>query len=309
MRVLEEPFTTRDAILAVLRPGLPATESPFRTLRRRRCASPGLRVEMRTRRGQMLGHAQLYSSLNGDAARAVRLGEDGIARELANRAEQLEQSPDAALLRAAVQAVGSGMSADPMQSDAPVALRRYIQLRRRMSLHPDSDVALERDWLVQSAAWLGAGERREVVEAVVALARGASEARADLLSDRIAQASVFYGVVRRMDATVAEIDGVEGEARLISRRDLELQGLAVLGEAVALHCEALPAGGTLVLPTPAVALEQPSRPMQGSPWDLEAEPDEGAVAGILMDPPDQRWIDRGYTREDTPVPVVPLPRR
>jgi hypothetical protein len=305
MRVLEEPFTTRESILAVLRPGLLPTESPFRTLRKSRHVSPGLRVDVRSRGGQLLGHAQLYSSLNADAARAARLGETQIATALASRAAQLESSPDATLLRAAVQAVGAGMSADPMHSDAPLALRQYLQLRKRTLLTNVSDTALARDWLVQSAAWFDAGERSEIEAAVVALAKGASEARADVCQECSTQESVFYGIVRRMDGTAAEIVG-EDDARLVPRRDLERQGLAVLGQAVALLCEAFPAGGTLVLPHPAIALDAPLSPVAPSPWEVD---DEGSVSALLIEPADREWIDRGLARERAAVPIAPIPRQ
>jgi hypothetical protein len=306
MRVLEEPFTTRDSIIAVLRPGQPSTESPFRTLRRERCVSEGLRVGVRTRLGQFLGHTQLYCSLNADAARAVRLGEKDIAREFAVRAQQLECSPDAHLLRAAVQAVGAGMSADPTHVESPVSLRQYLQLRRRNALSVD-DNAIAREWLAHSFAWREAGDRAGIESAIAALASRADEARADLLSTVPSHATVFYGIVRRMDELAAEVEG-EDDVRLVPRRDLERQGLAILGQAVALTCEPFPAGGTLVLVSPAVALDQASMPAARSPLDLEGTR-TGEVPINLIDREDREWIERGLARQPTAVPVAPIPRQ
>jgi hypothetical protein len=308
MRVIEEPFTTRDSILAVYRPGLAPKESPFRTLRKGGCVSSGLRVEMRTRLGHFLGHAQLYSSLNADAARAMRLGEAKVAKQLAIGANRLERSPDAEFVRAAVQAVGAGLSADPLRAESPLPLRRYLQLRRRGSLLAVDDMALTREWLVQSEAWLGAGRRAELESAVASLARGASEARADLLGDGRSGASTFFGIVRRMDATAAEVEGDEG-GLLVPRRDLEREGLAVLGQAVALLCEALPAGGTLVIPRPAIAIDQPQLPSSVSPWDIDAHLEDGAMPASIVSAEDQEWIERGLAHERSAVPLAALARR
>lgn len=93
------------------------------------------------------------------------------------------------------------------------------------------------------------------------------------------------------------------------RRDLERQGLAVLGQAVSLQCEALPAGGTLLWAAPAVALERPEAEARHSPWEIESQPDEGAIAAELIDSKDQEWIDRGLAHERVAVALAPLPRR
>jgi hypothetical protein len=305
MRVLEEPFVTRDTVLAILQPGRPTTESPFRTLRQRSCASDGLRIDVRTAYGQLLGRTQAYSTLNADAARALRLHEPTLAQQLAARARDLERSSAAGIIRDAMQRIATSMPSDPLGSAAPIALQRYLRLRARSSWQGLDQQALARDWLVQSAAWLGHDEQGDVVKAVLELARSAQEARADLLTDGVQPVSTFFGVVRRMDAIAAEIEGDDG-TRLLPRDELDRRGLATVGQAVALLCEALPAGGTLVFAMPAVALEGPAVPEPG-PWDVE-EMDDGGTPASLLDARDQAWLDRELAREPTVVPAAPLRR-
>lgn len=306
MRIFEEPFTTRDAILAILRPGKAATEGPFRTLRDHEWASAGLRVDVRTVLGQVLGRAHLYSSLNTDAARAVRLHREDLARRLAARAGELERSQHAKLVRSAVQAIASTINLDPLQ-ETNISLQRYLRLRRQSASLVFDTGALARDWLVYSAAWLSRDERGELAEAVTVLARHASEARKDLIGDALPHMSTFFGIVRRMDAGAAEVEGPDGKL-LIPRMDLERQGLAVLGQAVALLCEVLPAGGTLTLPMPAVAIETHREHVQSSPWDVD-ELDDGGTLATVFPVADQAWLDRALAGEPTAVPVTPIRRR
>lgn len=305
MQVLEEPFVTRSAIVNVLRPGHVGGESPFRTMRRSRCASGGLRVDVRTRTGRLVGSAHLYSTLNADAARAMRLQEQPLARALAARAAELERSPDAQVIFDAVRSIAGQMSADPYDEDSPIDLQRYARVRGRSAWSGLDRAALTRDWLVHSVAWLGRDERDELATAVTTLAKAAAEARADVIGDALPPVSTFYGVVRRMDATAAEVEGDDG-TRLVPRADLERQGLAVLGQAVALLCEVLPGGGTLVCPMPAVRLEPASELLPDPLTEIEElEPD--SRLGSLLGDGDREWLDRVLAREPTAVPLAPIP--
>ena len=260
---------------------------------------------MRTVHGQLLGRTHFYSLLNLDAARAVRLGEPTLARQVAARAGELERSRHADLIRSAIQLTGSKISIDPSRDDVPTALRRYLLARSRSSWRGLDQYALAREWLVYSAAWLGQDEHGEITEAVTALARAASEARADLLADAaLPPASTFFGVVRRMDPSAAEVQG-DYETRLVPRDDLERQGLAVIGQAVSLLCEVLPTGGSLMFPMPAVAVETTSPAGEGAYWDLDAM--KSGVAGFLQ-PADHAWLERELAREPTAMPLAPLRR-
>lgn len=307
MRVLEEPFMTRDAIVAVLRPGQSATEGPFRTLRNRHLASEGLRIDVRTSSGRVHGRTHLYCSLNTDAARAARLGQAALAERFASRAGELEQSRDAELIANAVRAIASNMTSDPLAEDSPIALQRYARLRAGSSWRALDNDALMREWLVQSASWLREDRPDDLVSATRSLAQAVTQTRADLLSDSATSIVTFLGVVRRMDESAAEIEG-DDETRLVPRADLERQGLAILGQAVALLCEALPGGGTLVLPMPAVHLDpsDPGGPPSTLPvWDLDSS---DALQGSVLSKADHAWLDRALAREPTAVPFAPLRR-
>lgn len=305
MRVLEEPFVTREAILAVLRPGQPGAEGRFRTLRQRRFASAGVRVELRSGRGRVLGQAHFYSSLNTDAARAARWGELRLAQSFAEQAGEMECSSDAELVREAVRAVGSRIDVDPLSADSPVALRRYLRLRARFSPRGLDQGAMLREWIVHSAAWLSEGEHGELERATTALARSASAVRAGLAGDALPPVTTFLGFVQRMDIFAAEIQG-EHETRLVPREDLDRQGLAVLRQPVALLCETLPTGGSLVLPMPAVGLEEESEVKQ-SPWDIPEE--GGGLLGSVIGEADRAWLQREIAREPTAMLLAPIRSR
>jgi hypothetical protein len=254
----------------------------------------------------MLGQAHFYSSLNVDAARAVRWGERRLAQSLAHHAEEIERSAPAALVRDAVRAIGSRIDADPLSADVPVSLRRYLRLRARSSPQGLDQNAMLREWIVRSAAWLSESEHDELAAAATALARAASAARAQLTSDALPPVTTFLGVVRRMDSSAAEIQGAH-ETRLVPRDGLDRQGLAVLGQAVALLCEPLPAGGSLVLPMPAVGLERESD-VARSPWDL-SEHEEGTAFVSFIEEADRAWLQRELAREPTAVPLAPIRKR
>jgi hypothetical protein len=308
MRVAEEPFVTRESILAVLKPSGAASERPFRTLRQHGTASEGLLVLMRSPAGQILGQVRLYSSLNGDAARAYRLRQFDQAKKLAERAAKLERSHWAKLLRDAVARLAASLPPDPLSLDAPAALRRYVKLRRHSCRLGLDSGGLEREWLVHSSAWLDiAGEDREALaEAIEALGHEADKARAAILESEAWTVNTFYGTVRRMDATAAELEGENGEARLLPRGDLERQGLAVLGQAVSLLQEILPGGGSYILPMPAASLQRETAKDAISPWDVSSV-EERAIAARKLDRRDSEWLDRALSREPTAIPAAPLP--
>ncbi len=299
---------TREAVLSVLRPGEMTTERPFRTLRERGAASEGLAVRIRTPGGHVLGRIQLYSSLNADAARAYRLQHSEIAKELAERAFAIERSSPAQLIREAVASMASRLPIDPLAPEAPAALRRYLGLRKRAHWKGLDSQGLVREWLSRSDAWLMSElEHRDVlVEAAADLDRAACQAREDVLGDDASTVSTFYGVVRRMDVHAVEVEGVGDQALLIARDDMERQGLAVLGQPVAVLREVLPNGGSYSLPMPAVAMEQMSFESIESPWETEL-PEDGIVMVSRLQDRDARWIDRELAREPTAILASPLP--
>jgi hypothetical protein len=304
MRLAAEPFITREAVLSILRPGELMSERPFRTLRQHGAASPGFSVTLRSPGGHILGRLHLYSTLNGDAARAFRLHEPRLAQALAGRAQEIERSSAARRVRAAVAAVAAQMPA-PAIGAGPPGLRRYVELRRRSGGRGLDAVAMAREWLAASEAWLSEAEDRdELVEAVAELDRAAGEARADLIGEGAASVSTFYGIVRRMDVTSAEVEGTT-ESLLMPREELERHGLAAIDQPVALLREALPGGGSYLLPMSAVRLDDEDQTVEPSPWDLDDLMDGVVPASALTDA-DEAWLRRDLAREPTAVPVAPL---
>lgn len=171
------------------------------------------------------------------------------------------------------------MPTDPALADATVGLRRYLELRRRSTGSGLDAARMMREWLASSAAWLEeSDERGELVEAIVELDRAACEARAELAVDRFQSVSTFFGVVTRMDAVSAEVEG-RGEALLVPRDDLERHGLAIL--------------------------DQPVSARAASPWSTTPFED-GSVPGTVLPDADRAWLDRELAREPTAAPVAPL---
>lgn len=304
MRVVGEPFLTREAILSILHLGEVTTESQFRTLRVHHAASAGLPVTMRTDGGHVIGSVQLYSALNADAARAFRLRHHDLARELAARAQEIERSPDAGRVRDAVSAVAGHMPADLAgTAGVPASLRGYLDARRCSSWRALDPGALAREWLAHAGAWLTTNFD-ELVESVVILDRAIEDARADVLPEP--RVSTFYGTVARMDEFVAELEGADEQALLVPRDDLDRQGLARLGQAVAVLCEVLPGGGSYSLPMPAVALERPPTDDR-SPYAEESVREDDVVFGAVLEGRDRAWLLRTRTRPLATPLASPLP--
>jgi hypothetical protein len=311
MRVIEEPFLTRESVLSVLRPGELTSERPFRTMHEKGAASDGLAVPIRTPGGQVLGRVQLYSSLNADAARAYRLRQVETARELARRATDIEQSPAAQLIREAVAFAAINLSVDRSPAHTPPSLQRYLNMRGRAAWKGLDREGLAREWLAHSDAWLVADseDRDALIEAAMELNRAALQAREDILSQSVVSATTFFGVVRRMDPTAAEIEGADGQTLLVPLDDLERQGLAAIGQPVAVLREVLPGGGSYSLPMPAVALGEESSSSGPSHWrshDITIW-EGGTMEVSFLSKRDGDWLDRELAREPSALLVAPLP--
>ena len=308
MKLAEEPFLTRRSVQAVLRPSdLPDNDGPFRTLRSHRMVSTGIKVRVRGTGGHLVGQLRLYNSLNADAARASRLHQPEVAKKLAAFAEMLERSGAAKQISEAIASLSTELPADPGSQDAPPGLRRYARLRGR-SGRPDLEHgSLTREWLTQSRAWLelAGSDTGPLADAVVTLGDESEKARAKILGDRLS-VTTFYGVVRRVDVTAAQLESPDGEAIIVPRPELERQGLAIVGQAVSLLTEILPAGGSYLLPMPAVMLERPTPGETRSPWDL-LNPEELSFVSSNLDSRDSNWIERELARDPRVIPVAPLP--
>jgi hypothetical protein len=93
------PVVLRDRIVHAFKPGgSPASEAPFRTLRRHEWVSQGVRVTLFAERG-LAGQMTFFSSLNVVAARLARRGNAPAAARVARAAADLEAGPEFAALR------------------------------------------------------------------------------------------------------------------------------------------------------------------------------------------------------------------
>jgi hypothetical protein len=308
VQLAEEPFLTRNSIMAVLRPSdLPSAEGPWRTLRDHHAVSAGWPVRVRESSGHLQGQLRLFNSLNVDAARASRLRQPEAAQRLAAVAERLERSSAAKRIREAIAALSADVPSDPNSKNAPPGLRRYARLRGRSSGVGFEHGALTREWLAQSRAWLelAGSESGDLADAVVTLGDESDKARVKILAEEMSVAT-FYGVVRRLDASAAQLESANGEALLVPRGELERQGLAIVGQAVSLLSEELPGGGTYILPMPAVMLEPPSFEGVEAPREL-LEPENIAFKPSELDRRDSDWVERALARDPQAVPFAPLP--
>jgi hypothetical protein len=307
MRVVEEPFLTREAVLSVLRPGQVTSGRPFRSMRERGCASPGIAIFTRSLHGHLDGKLWIYSSLNADAARAFRLRRFETAEQLAERAGKIERSRPARQIQAAIESIARRLPLDPCSEEAPTSLRRYVGLRLHGSPMDFDQGALAREWLAQSVAWLeeSGSERDQLLEAVEALRLAAEKARARVADENDHSVNVFFGAITRLDEFGAELDSENGQVLWIPRLDLERQGLAALHRSVSIWQEALPGAGSLLFVMPAVALEPPDPGVGPSPWGPGFS-EERAVFVQQIGERDAEWMKIGLAREPTAIPAAPL---
>jgi hypothetical protein len=276
-------------------------------MRERGCASEGIAIYIRSLHGHLGGKLWIYSSLNADAARAYRLRRFETAEDLAERAARIERSRPARQIQAAIESLAQRLPLDPCSETAPVSLRRYVGLRLHRSPAGFDPVALAREWLAQSVAWLDESgqDRDQLLEAVEALRLAAEKARSRVADENDHSFNVFFGAITRIDEFGAELDSAGGQVLWIPRLDLERQGLAVLHQAVSVWQEALPGTGSLLLLMPAVALEPPDPGGGPSPWGpLFSE--ERAVHVQHIDERDAEWLKIGLAREPTAIPAAPL---
>jgi hypothetical protein len=117
--VLTWPVVRREEIVRAFSPGaVPAKESPFRALRAKRWASAGVSVPRR-RAGRLAGQLVMYCSLNVDAARLVRAGNEDAARRAARAAKEVEAGPGFARLRELLQVLSEQQQQAVMEGQVP----------------------------------------------------------------------------------------------------------------------------------------------------------------------------------------------
>jgi hypothetical protein len=307
MQIAEEPLVTRREILRSFKLGAPSTDAPFATLRSHKMASPGWSVLVRKDSGRVAGRLHMYSVLNVDAARAVRRRRPELAQRLAGRARELEDSAAANEIRDAVGIASTRLSAhlagrtiDDAWSDR---LHRYLQLRQRAGYPGLERDAIAREWLARSEAWLHVTPdgRVRLSAAVRQLAAKAQAARVDVLADEMVEIDSFTGIVSHLDPELAAITSQGNEEWVMSRRELDREGLARIGEAVTLIREELPGGGEAWLAAPAVDLTVDTEPRSEDGISPFTGP-----ANWVLGASDGRWLKRALIRDPFVLPRIPV---
>jgi hypothetical protein len=272
-------------------------------------ASSGWSFPLRRRGGRVAGRVQMYSALNVDAARAARRRRAELARRLAAHANELERSTPALVIRDAVVRASERLSAHlagHVRDDAWTdRLQRYLELRQGAGWESLDRDALAREWLVHSEAWLRLDpvEEEGLIASVRALAASAQSARAEAFADEQLQIDSFTGVVRHLDPENAEIVSEAGEAWVVSRRELDREGLAQLGEAVSIIREELPAGGEAWLAAAAADLSPVAEPPPRG--RNEITPFMGPPHWVLAGS-DAAWLKRALGRDPFILPRTPV---
>ncbi len=311
MQLAEEPLVSRHQILRALKLGVPSTEAPFSTLRARGMASNGWSVPVRKRDGRVAGRLHMYCVLNLDAARAARLRRNALARRLAVRATEVEDSHAGWVIRDAVSRASArlpaylaGETRDDAWNDR---LGRYLDLRRGRGFEGFDCDALAREWLVRSEAWLdlASDDEAQLIAAVRELAASVQTARSEELAGEPLRIDSFMGVVSHLDPDAAEIVSDTGEQWVVSRRELDREGLARLGEAVMVIREELPGGGEAWLAAPAVDLAVEAAPAPRSGNAIFPFLESGVRWGIFG-PTDGRWLTRALRRDPFILPAMPV---
>lgn len=152
MRIVAWPVVNRDRIVHAFKPGSDSgAEAPFRTLRRHRWASSGVRVSRRADRG-LAGQMLMYSRLNVESARLARGGRGPAAELVAQAAADLESGPEFSRLQRVLEklpapeaeGVIDGELADDVPSQVADALRT-VAIRTEQVWSAQERIG-DRDW-------------------------------------------------------------------------------------------------------------------------------------------------------------------
>jgi hypothetical protein len=307
MDVVEDPFATRQAIAKVLSLGSPTTDAPLRTLRRHVALSDGVSLPLRNTSGQLLGRLHVYSVLSADAARLFRLGHRDAAVRIAGRAQQLERSRAGRRVVRAIERTASRVPIDTAgghRTDHEVQLfRAYVEMRGTASWEALEQQTLWRAWVSEPQSWLAFDADAAVREAVHELAARVQQARADepVLTRLTTSNAVTrrVGIVARLDPLAAELETVDGSRFIVPRRDLEREGLAVIGQAVTSVREEVPGG-------PVVDFYAAAAQLAVEPDHDELDPFAPSTAPVELGAADSIWLERVIASEPTTVPIAPL---
>ncbi len=307
MHVIEDPIATRQSVGKILSFGAPTTEAPLRTLRRHAALSDGASVPLRNPNGRLLGRLHLYSSLNTDAARLFRRRDHPAAARLAKRAHQVEQSAAARHVIRAIERIASQVPVDAwdVRRTDPAAqrFRAYMDMRGAASWEAVEQPVLWRSWVSEPQTWLGdegGGELRAAMgELASRVAKARSEEPALVRLTESGAITTRIGIVERLDPVVAELLSPDGTRFIVPRRDLEREGLAVVGQAVTALREEIPDGPVLDFYAAAARLDVVSEVDDLDPF--------GPPAMVRLDEGESAWLERVIASEPRTVPIIPLP--
>jgi hypothetical protein len=282
------------------------SEAPFARLRKQRLASPGWSVPLRRAGGRLAGRLHLYSALNLDAARAVRADRRDVAGQLARSAEEVESSEATLVVREILTALVASLPAESVNARRDDAvgqsLRYFAAAKCRAECEPVDAERVISTWLARAGTWNELFSSSELDKALVKLTRLTMQARRDVLGVEAATLT-FLAVVRRLDDVMAELEGAGGETWVVARRDLEREGLADVGRAVAAFREELPHGPILWIYSSATTVGKDRRHAGRTfdPFDADAE-----ALGYTIEEADVPWMERLLAGDPKVVPASPI---
>jgi hypothetical protein len=142
---VEWPIVSRDKLVRAFQPGASATsEAPYRTLRRRRCATEGVAVRPRGS-GRLQGQVRFFSRLNLRTARLARVGKFLWAEAGAHSAQVLEESATFRELRDHLAEMPGDAVAEAVAGGSPEGLDQSLVRAAAAATE-----AAEAEWLASS---------------------------------------------------------------------------------------------------------------------------------------------------------------
>lgn len=142
---VEWPIVSRDKLVRAFQPGASATsEAPYRTLRRRHCATEGVAVRPRGS-GRLQGQVRFFSRLNVRTARLARVGGFLWAEAGAHSAQVLEESTTFRELRDHLADLPGDAVAEAVAGGSPEGLDQSL-----IRAAAEATEAAEAEWLASS---------------------------------------------------------------------------------------------------------------------------------------------------------------
>jgi hypothetical protein len=212
------PLASRSRIVHTYKPGgVPSAEAPFRTLRKHKWASSGVRVSRRVRH-HLSGQMTIFSSLNLESARLARHGNAPVAMLVAQAAADLESGTE------------------------------FTQLQRLLSELPFPDAERLVDGVFPANAPAG------LLEVIAAVARQTEQVRASHLPSS-ALTEVFAGQVTELHDAYVLLARVNGPSALVPRWMAAAARRDTVGALLSLVTDKFDDASALVEALPAIDTE------------------------------------------------------